>query len=75
MRLQEILNESAVSELKSALLAKKDTLQNSNEDQLYDRIDTIMQRISKKHEISGKQLHDLWVKEYKDIPDKWIIKK
>ena len=67
-------DNQAVPELKSALLAKKTTLQNASEDDVYDIIDDIMTRIAKSHGISGKKLHDMWVKEYDQIPDTWIMK-
>lgn len=64
----------AVSELKSALLARKEKLQTATDDQVYDIIDKIMTRIAKSHGISGQDLHDMWVDEYKQIPDTWIMK-
>jgi hypothetical protein len=67
-------DNQAVPELKSALLAKKATLQKATDDQVYDIIDTIMTRIAKSHGISGQKLHDMWVKEYDQIPDTWIMK-
>lgn len=41
----------------------------------YDTIDKLMRKVSKKHSISGKALHDLFVKKYKDTPDHWIQNK
>jgi len=67
-------DNQAVPELKSALLAKKATLQKATDDQVYDIIDTIMTRIAKSHGMSGQKLHDMWVKEYDQIPDTWIMK-
>jgi hypothetical protein len=67
-------DNQAVPELKTALLAKKATLQTATDDQVYDIIDTIMTRIAKSHGISGQKLHDMWVKEYDQIPDTWIMK-
>ena len=67
-------DNQAVPELKSALLAKKVTLQNASEDQVYDIIDKMMTRIAKSHGMSGQKLHDMWVKEYDQIPDTWIMK-
>lgn len=60
----EILLESAASELAKRLpsLAKHD----------YDTIDKLMSDIAKKHHITGKALHDLFVKKYKKTPDNWI---
>jgi hypothetical protein len=66
-------NNQAVPELKAALLAKKSVLQNASEDDVYDIIDTIMTRIAKSHGISGQKLHDMWVDQYDEIPDTWII--
>lgn len=67
-------DDQAVPELKSALIAKKDQLQSATDDQVYDIIDKIMTRIAKAHGISGQKLHDMWVKQYKQIPDTWIMK-
>lgn len=60
----ESMHESAVSELAKELpsLKKHD----------YNTIDTLMRKISKKHHITGKALHDLFVKQYKKTPDSWI---
>jgi len=41
----------------------------------YDTIDQLMRKISKKHKITGKALHDLFVKKYKSTPDHWIKNK
>jgi len=67
-------DNQAVPELKAALLARKDKLQTANEDQVYDIIDSIMTRIAKSHGISGQKLHDMWVNEYDQVPDTWIMK-
>lgn len=66
----------AVDELKSALLSKKDKLISikNDKDAVYDMIDKMMQKISKEHKMTGKELHDQWVKKYKVIPDTWIMK-
>lgn len=82
MRINEIILENmdhskddqAVPELKAALLAKKEKLQTASEDQVYDIIDKMMTRIAKSHGISGQKLHDMWVKEYDQVPDTWIMK-
>ena len=37
----------------------------------YDAIDHMMQTIAKKHNITPKELHDLFVKKHGVIPDKW----
>ena len=67
-------DNQAVPELKSALLDKKTQLQNASDDQVYDIIDSIMTRIAKSHGMSGQKLHDMWVDEYDQIPDTWIMK-
>ena len=66
-------NSQAVAQLKSALLAHKEKLEDVNSDEVYRIIDQLMTRIAKAHKISGKELHDLWVKQYKKIPDAWIL--
>ena len=67
-------DNQAVPELKAALLAKKAILQKATDDQVYDIIDKIMTRIAKSHGISGQKLHDMWVDQYDQIPDTWIMK-
>jgi hypothetical protein len=64
----------AVPELKAALLARKTTLQTATDDQVYDIIDKIMTRIAKSHGMSGQKLHDMWVDQYDQVPDTWIMK-
>ena len=66
-------DHQAVQELKSALLARQDKLQQASDDQVYDMIDQIMTRIARSHSISGQKLHDMWVDKYKEIPDTWIM--
>ncbi len=63
----EIILESAASELAKKLpsLAKHD----------YNTIDKLMRKIAQKHHITGKALHDLFVKKYKRTPDSWINNK
>lgn len=58
------LNESPAIELAKKLpsLAKHD----------YDTIDKLMRGIAKKHKITGRVLHDLFIKKYKKTPDRWI---
>lgn len=60
----EIIVESAVNDLAKRLpsLAKHD----------YNTIDMLMRKVAEKHHITGKALHDLFVKRYKTTPDKWI---
>jgi hypothetical protein len=67
-------DNQAVPELKAALLAKKVTLQKASEDGVYNIIDKMMTRIAKSHGMSGQKLHSMWVKEYDQIPDTWIMK-
>lgn len=63
MRASE-LEESAVDELKRKL----PSLKNSD----YDTIDGLMQSISKRHKMTGRKLHDLFVHKYGHTPDHWI---
>ena len=63
----------AVPELRAALLAQQHRLQQADDDEVYAIIDRIMTRIARSHSISGQQLHDMWVKQYKQIPDTWIM--
>ena len=67
-----LLEQNAVTELKDALLSKKDMLQNADKKQLYDMIDAIMIKIAKAHGISNQEMHDMWTNKYKEIPDTWI---
>jgi len=67
MKSTEFILESAASELATKLpsLKKHD----------YNTIDRLMQKIAAKHDITGKALHDLFVKKYKNTPDHWIKNK
>jgi hypothetical protein len=67
MRFIEVLSESAANELAKKLpsLEKHD----------YTTIDRLMQGIAKKHRITGRALHDLFLKKYNNTPDKWITNK
>lgn len=67
MQAKEFTTESPEIELAKKLpsLAKHD----------YDTIDRLMRNISKKHHITGKALHNLFVKKYKKTPDNWIKNK
>lgn len=67
MRFNQILSESATNELAKRLpsLRKHD----------YNTIDTLMRDIAGKHHITGKALHDLFVKKFKRTPDDWIQNK
>jgi hypothetical protein len=65
----------AVEELKAALLANKSELQKNknNSDKLYKLIDTMMTTVAKSHSLTPKQMHNMWVAKYNQIPDTWII--
>jgi hypothetical protein len=65
MRAEEF-NESAADELKRRLPSLRKTD--------YSTIDNLMQRISSRHHITGKKLHDLFVSKYGETPDHWIKK-
>jgi hypothetical protein len=60
----QFLHESAAKELAKKLpsLEKYD----------YDTIDKLMRGIAKKHHITGKALHDIFVRTYRKSPDAWI---
>ena len=66
-------NSEAVPQLKAALEARRKELQDASDDEVYDIIDRIMTRIAKTHDMSGQELHDMWVDEYKEVPDTWIM--
>jgi hypothetical protein len=62
MRAQEfVLGESAVEDLEKDL----------DNPTSYDAIDHMMQSIARDYNITGKQLHDLFVAKHGVIPDKW----
>lgn len=65
MRAKEF-EESAVSDLKKQLPSLKRTD--------YSTIDKLMRRLSKRHGVSGKNLHDMFVSKYGESPDHWIRK-
>ena len=67
MRFKEVLIESATQELAKKLpsLEKHD----------YNTIDKLMNKIADKHRITGKVLHDLFVKKFHRTPDNWIKSK
>jgi hypothetical protein len=67
MRFNQILSESATSELVKKLpsLKKHD----------YDTIDLLMRNIASKHKITGKALHNLFVNKFGKTPDSWIKNK
>lgn len=65
MRAEEF-QESAADELKRRLpsLSRTD----------YSTIDKLMRRIGRRHHITGRKLHDLFVSKYGESPDHWIKK-
>jgi hypothetical protein len=65
MKLSE-LEESAADELKKKLPSLRKTD--------YSTIDKLMRRISRRHHITGKKLHDVFVSKYGESPDHWIKK-
>ncbi len=62
MKIVEILREDAVKDLEKDL----------KNPYSYDAIDHMMTTIAKRHKITPKQLHDLFVKKHGKIPDDWI---
>lgn len=72
---EQPVSESPVSDLKKSLEADKKELVPLSKDELYDKIDSIMTKVAKKHNITGKELHNLWVKKFNSIPDVWIKSK
>jgi len=67
MNTNEIILETAASELAKRL----PSLRKHN----YDTIDKLMRDVASKHSITGKALHNLFVKKYKKTPDNWIKNK
>lgn len=67
MLTEHIIIESAALELAKKLpsLEKHD----------YNTIDKLMTRIASKHHITGKALHDLFVRKFHNTPDTWIKNK
>ena len=67
MRYTEFIIESPATELAKKLpsLDKHD----------YDTIDKLMSTVAKRHSITGKALHDLFIKKYHRSPDDWIKSK
>lgn len=64
MLCEDFVPETAANELAKKLpsLAKHD----------YDTIDKLMQKIARKHKISGDDLHNKFIKKYRKTPDNWI---
>lgn len=67
MKIDNIITESAATELAKKLpsLDKHD----------YNTIDTLMKKIATRHRITGKVLHNMFVKKFGDTPDNWIKSK
>jgi hypothetical protein len=65
----------AVPELKAALLSRKRQIKKkaADKDAVYDIINGLMTSVAKAHGISGQKLHDMWVDQYGEIPDTWIL--
>ena len=65
----------AVEELKAALVARKQEINavKNDPDKVYEIINGLMTAIAKAHDISGQQMHDMWVDKYKEVPDTWIM--
>ena len=67
MNANEIIVESAATELAKRL----PSLRKHN----YNTIDKLMRDVANKHSITGKALHNLFVKKFKKTPDHWIKNK
>jgi hypothetical protein len=67
MNTTEIIVESAATELAKRL----PSLRKHN----YDTIDQLMRDVANKHSITGKALHNIFVKKYKKTPNHWIKNK
>lgn len=61
MRSREFVSEGGVEDLEKDL----------RDPTSYDAIDHMMQTIARKHNITPKKLHDLFVEKHGVIPDKW----
>lgn len=64
-------NESIFESPETELAKRLPSLSKHN----YNTIDKLMRQISKRHNITGKALHDLFVKKFKATPDNWIKNK
>lgn len=64
MRSYQFITESPATDLAKRLpsLQKHD----------YDTIDTLMRKVSQRHRITGKHLHNLFVEKFGKTPDSWI---
>lgn len=75
MKINDIIVESveesaSVKDLKKGLIAAKNRGINMD----YDGVAEVMERVWTKHNMTGKELHDVFVKEVGSIPDTWIKK-
>ncbi len=66
MRAKSFLPETAAEELARRLPSLRKTD--------YNTIDRLMQRISRRHKMSGEKLHKLFVSKYGHTPDHWVKK-
>jgi CHAD domain-containing protein len=71
MRLVEFANEKIAESPATELAKKLPSLEKHD----YNTIDRLMRTVAKKHRITGKVLHDLFVNKFKDTPDHWIKNK
>jgi hypothetical protein len=62
--------DGAVEALEKALIKAEE----NDTAMSYENIDTMMQKISKAHNITGQKLHDDFVEKHNLIPDNWIKK-
>jgi hypothetical protein len=65
---------SPVSLLKDVMIANRSRIIKASKKDAYDIIDKIMTDIAKTYDISGEELHDMWVKKYDITPDEWVKK-
>jgi hypothetical protein len=66
--------KDSVSKLERVLTDKKDMIRSVAKNRVYGIIDKVMKKISKKNDISPKELHDRWFEKHGIIPDKWVMK-
>jgi hypothetical protein len=76
MKIFELISESksesvAVTELKKDLVKAKDKGVKLD----YDGVGGIMEKVWEKHNITGQELHDVFVREVGCTPDTWIKNK
>ena len=63
-----------ISKLKTSIIKKKSVITTTSAKEAYNIIDKIMTDIAKTYDISGEELHDMWIKKYDVTPDEWIKK-